>query len=164
MKLQSRTVLAFLVLGVLGLAPACSSPAATPEEEAIGTSQSALSRDDDDAPPLVTVTVSGFDLATGTITGTSGGKAFSSTVASTTIVRVAPITNYYPNDPVRPLAAAWNALIAASTVSPATFGTPLPVNLGASFGGLLSQMATAGAHFRVKLNPNGTVHALRPVP
>jgi hypothetical protein len=162
MKTSIRIALAFAALAAFGAVMACS-PGGEPDESSRTSEEALTAAPDDDPPPTVRVTLASFDPVTGAISGTVNGAAFSSTVASSTIVRLAPL-NLWPVDPIRPLAVRWNALITAIGSPPVTFGETSPTNPDATFAGLLGQMAAAGAHFRAKLDASGAVFALRPVP
>jgi hypothetical protein len=115
--------------------------------------------DEDTAPAARVVTLTAWDAATGTLSYAGGSIA----VASTTRVRRAPLANFVPEDPILPLARTWNALIKAP--GPNVFGsTAAPPEGVQTFSTLTSQLASLGAHMKLKLRSDGTVKAIRLVP
>jgi hypothetical protein len=115
---------------------------------------------DDDLPPKATVgTLSSYSPATGALEYVVAGQTYLVTVLASTQARVAPL-NFWPPDPIRPIAERWNDLVSAP--GPSKFGDL--TGGGETFSSLTSEFVASGALMKVKLDPNRTtVKALRPV-
>lgn len=115
--------------------------------------------DEDEAPRAQVVTLSGWDAASGTLSYAGGSIA----VAPTTRVRRAPLIAFQPQDPILPLARTWNALIKAP--GPNVFGsTATPPEGVQTFATLTNQLASLGAHLKLKIRRDGSLKAIRLVP
>ena len=111
-----------------------------------------------------TATLLAWNPSTGLLTYFSEGATKTVSILPSTRVQRAPIHQFLPNDPIRPLLLQWNSLIASGQT---TFGTvnpntPLPL----TFSAILGQLAAAGAHMRIRLESrNSTIVAsLHPIP
>jgi hypothetical protein len=160
-----------LALALALLAAACGSSDASQED--LGTTEEALSDctdttlvcEDDETPPEARVVkIVSWDGSLGALTYSDAGVVRTATVLPATRVWHAPLARFDATDPVRPLAEQWNALI--SPLDRTSFGpTHAPLDRSViSFARLTESLANAGAHMRVKIKPNNTVKALRPIP
>lgn len=162
-----------LMVGALVLASGCAVTGSE-IEESVDSTESAIEvdcdtvdycADDDVAPAATIVTLTSWSASTGALTYLSGTTTRTSFVNAATRARVSPL-NLWPPVPILPVVVRWNALV--QRPGPALFGVLQGETDGIdsvdSFSSLTSSLATAGVRMKLKLRPNGTVKALRPVP
>lgn len=168
MIFRSNALAVFVGLMVSGCAVEGSNV-----ETTVDSAESALEVDcelvdvcpDDTVPGAAqTVTLTSFDMWTGALTYVAGSSTVTSMVTPRTRARIAAPINKYPPHPILPLVVRWNALVLEP--GPASFGdfqSSSDVD-PVGFATLTSSLASAGARMKLKVNLDGTVKALRPVP